>query len=200
MGTKTYDSQTNFILPLSDEAVYLGDRWLSRNLMASTYVWLPLTVDGINITMPDRESWVPNVCKGTWSFAPPETAPEAETQTISNGAVVLNCSGCSSGKSVGYLGGPNDGTLTFTNISSTVTTRTTIQIEFENGGKTQRLANVTVNGVTQELAFLPTANATTPGASTLHCDLVAGANEIVIQGIGDGSYAADVDRLLVPVY
>ncbi|GAA3453439.1 ricin-type beta-trefoil lectin domain protein [Dactylosporangium matsuzakiense] len=49
-GTRTYDSQTSFLLPITGSAgtsyVYLGDRWNSGDLYSSLPVWLPITLTG----------------------------------------------------------------------------------------------------------------------------------------------------------
>jgi hypothetical protein len=36
---------------LADFIRYMGDRWFSSNLMASTYIWLPLTLSGTTATL-----------------------------------------------------------------------------------------------------------------------------------------------------
>lgn len=84
--------------------------------------------------------------------------PEAEssTNTLSNGAKALDCSGCSGTKDIGYIGGGPGGTLTFTNVTSSVATMSTIRVAYINGDKSQRYANVVVNGVGRILAFVPT--------------------------------------------
>ena len=47
-GTRTYDSQTSFLLPVTGSAgtsyVYIGDRWNPSNLNASLPVWLPISL------------------------------------------------------------------------------------------------------------------------------------------------------------
>lgn len=49
-GTRTYDSQTSFLLPVTGSAgtsyVYIGDRWNSGDLNSSLPVWLPITLNG----------------------------------------------------------------------------------------------------------------------------------------------------------
>jgi hypothetical protein len=49
-GTRTYDSQTSFLLPITGAAgtsyVYVGDRWNSGDLYSSLPVWLPITLTG----------------------------------------------------------------------------------------------------------------------------------------------------------
>jgi beta-xylosidase len=47
-GTRTYDSQTSFLLPVTGSAgtsyVYIGDRWNAGDLNSSLPVWLPITL------------------------------------------------------------------------------------------------------------------------------------------------------------
>jgi hypothetical protein len=47
-GTRTYDSQTSFLLPVQGSAgtsyVYIGDRWNAGDLNSSLPVWLPITL------------------------------------------------------------------------------------------------------------------------------------------------------------
>jgi ricin-type beta-trefoil lectin protein/glycosyl hydrolase family 43 len=49
-GTRTYDSQTSFLLPITGSAgtsyVYVGDRWNPGDLYSSLPVWLPITLTG----------------------------------------------------------------------------------------------------------------------------------------------------------
>jgi Cellulose binding domain/Ricin-type beta-trefoil lectin domain/Glycosyl hydrolases family 43 len=60
-GTRTYDSQTSFLLPVTGAAgtsyVYIGDRWNSNNLNASLPVWLPIALSG---TGTAALSWYPS--------------------------------------------------------------------------------------------------------------------------------------------
>ncbi|KAF3760746.1 family 43 glycoside hydrolase [Cryphonectria parasitica EP155] len=201
VGTDTYSSQTNYILPVSsDLTMYLGDRWVSTNLMASTYVWLPLTISGTSVTMADQVNWIPNVASGgDWTEGPSETWPEGEDATLTDGATVVTCSGCSGGEAAGYIGGPDDGTVTFTGVESDATTKTTIRIKYENGDSTQRFANVSCNGVEQNIAFLPTADGNTPGSSVVTCGLTTGSSNTVVITQTDGTYGPDVDRIMVPL-
>ncbi|KAI1371282.1 carbohydrate-binding module family 35 protein [Hypoxylon crocopeplum] len=201
-GSKTYTSQTNFVLPVgSNAAIYLGDRWKSTNLMASTYVWLPLTISGTTVTMPNAESWVPNVSTTSSSASaakPAENAYEGEVARYGGQARNVNCGGCSGGVAAGYVGGPDKGTVTFSGVRSDADARSTVRIRYVNGDSGPRYANVRVNGgAALKIAFLPTAGSVS--ASTLHVDLKAGsANEIVVEGVGD-AWGPDVDRLIVPV-
>ncbi|KAJ5998165.1 hypothetical protein N7499_005456 [Penicillium canescens] len=198
-GTNTFNSQTTFILGVGKNVMYMGDRWLSSNLMASTYIWLPLTLSGTTATLTDEESWIISE-QQPWTPSPAKTIPEAESpsNTLSKGAVILSCSGCSGGKSVGYLGGTSNGTLQFSGISSNDTSKTTVQVRYENGDTKQRYATVTVNGKSYVLAFIPSTNGNTPFSSTLNVELHAGdSNAITIRGYEEG-WGPDVDCLVVP--
>ncbi|KAI0165262.1 carbohydrate-binding module family 35 protein [Hypoxylon sp. FL1284] len=201
-GSKTYTSQTNFVLPVGENAaVYLGDRWHSSNLMTSTYVWLPLTISGSSVRMADAESWVPDLTGSSSSAAtakPAETAYEGEAASYGGAARDVSCNGCSGSTAAGYIGGPDKGTVTFGGVRSDADARTTIRVRYANGDGSPRYANVRVNGgEAQKVAFLPTSGGVS--ASTLHVDLKAGSdNEVVIEGVGDG-WGPDIDRLIVPV-
>ncbi|OJZ81390.1 carbohydrate-binding module family 35 protein [Aspergillus luchuensis CBS 106.47] len=198
-GTDTYDSQTTFVMQVGKSVMYMGDRWVSSNLMASTYIWLPLTLSGTNATLIDSSNWIPST-DGTWSSGGDETDPEAEASTnvLSNGAKVISCSGCSGDESVGWIGGSDNGTLEMRNISSDASATTTIQVRYENGDSTQRYATVTVNGKSQILAFLPSDNGNTPATSVLNAQLESGDDNIITFSAYEEEYGPDIDRLLVP--
>lgn len=73
--TKTYDSQTAFILPVmgskTTSYIYLGDRWKSENLTDSRYIWLPLTIkDGTMSVTPDRP-WMIDAATGEIAASAP---------------------------------------------------------------------------------------------------------------------------------
>lgn len=205
-GSNTYTSQTAYVLPVGDGsgAFYLGDRWVPSNLGASTYVWLPLAIDGETVSMDDYVSWVPNVSgegEGAqqWAAPPAETEYEAETATYGGGARDVTCSGCSGGTAAGYIGGADGGSVTFAGIQSDVDGLTTIRVQYLSGDAAPRYANAVVNGgAPQRLAFVQATGE--PSSSVLHALLKKGGdNTVVIQGLGDGSWGPDVDRLIVPV-
>lgn len=196
IGSNTYDSQTTFILPVGDNFVYMGDRWVSDNLMRSTYVWLPLTISGTTATMKNSVNWILNPTTGAATAGPTENQYEGEAATLSSGARVIDCAGCSGGKAAGYIGGSSKGTVVFSNVQSDATVTTSIRLKNLNGDRSQRVADVTVNGKTQRIAFLPTGGGD-PGSSVLNADLKQGANEIKVVGV-NGGWVADIDRLMVP--
>lgn len=195
-GSKTYTSQTTFVLPVGDNFMYMGDRWIKDNLMRSTYIWLPLTISGRTATMKNSVNWVPNVATGTMNAGPSENSYEGESATLGGGAKKVSCTGCSGKSSAGYVGGTDNGVVTFADVQSSATTRTTVRIKYLNGDKSQRFADVSVNeGAVQRVAFLPSGG-DDPASSSLHADLKSGSNTIKI-GI-QGSWGPDVDRLMVP--
>lgn len=179
--------------------IYMGDRWVSTNLMRSTYIWLPLTISGTTITLADRVNWTPNVAAGTWAVGPSETSYEGESATLSGGAKSISCTGCSGSAAAGYVGGSAGGTVQFSSVSAQATGRTTVRIKHLNGDSSQRWATVTCNGVSQTIAFLPTADGNTPGSSSLFCNLNSASSNTITIASTDSSWVADIDRIFVPV-
>ncbi|KAI5811185.1 galactan 1,3-beta-galactosidase [Peziza echinospora] len=199
-GSHTHDSQVTYVLPVGNDFVmYMGDRWVSKNLMSSTYVWLPMQISGTTASLPWYYNWIPNVSAGTWSAPPSDTSYEGESSSLTNGATTNTCSDCSGSKSAGNIGGSKNGVLTINNVSSNSATRTTVRMRYLNGDSTQRYANVEVNGKSQVVAFVPTANGQVTGVASFSVDLNQGSgNTVRISGY-NGGWAPDVDRLIVPV-
>ncbi|KAF1943383.1 Arabinanase/levansucrase/invertase [Clathrospora elynae] len=194
-GSNTYASQTTFVLPVGDQFMYMGDRWVSSNLMRSTYVWLPLKIDATTASMKNQVNWVIDPSSGTSNPGPSENLYEGEAATLSNGAKSQACAGCSGGKDAGYIGGTSSGAATFSNVQSSATTRTTLRIKHMNGDSSQRYADVSVNGKTQRVAFLPNGGAD-PASSVVHVDLKQGGNEVKISTVG--TWGPDLDRVMTP--
>ncbi|KAH8904519.1 glycoside hydrolase family 43 protein [Coniochaeta sp. PMI_546] len=198
--SNTYNSQTTYVLDYGGgNVMYMGDRWVSKNLQASTYVWLPLSVSGTKVTMKNFVSWVPNLdTASAWATPPEETSYEGEKATYSGGTKDVSCSGCSGGKAAGYVGGDNAGKVSFSGIRSDAGGLTTVRIKYNNGDSKPRYAQVTVNGGSPvKIAFEP--NSGDPASSSLNVELKTGsANTIVIEGVS-GGWAPDIDRLMVPV-
>ncbi|CAE7178317.1 hypothetical protein CFE70_005844 [Pyrenophora teres f. teres 0-1] len=197
-GSNTYASQTTFVLPLgNNNFMYMGDRWVSSNLMRSTYIWLPLTLSGTTASMKNAVNWILDPTTGAASAGPKENAYEGESATLANGAKTISCSGCSGGSAAGYIGGPTVGGVTIANAQSEAAGRTTLRIKYLNGDNGQRYASVVVNGRAQKVAFLPNGGSA-PGSSVVHVDLNTGGNEVKVLGV-DGGWGPDVDRVFVPV-
>jgi hypothetical protein len=199
-GSNTFDSQTTYVLPVSkDLVIYMGDRWEPNILMKSSYIWLPLTFNGLNVTMNTyMDHWSLDVAAGQWAPGAWETFYEGQSANLSAGAKVLSCSGCLKQKAAGYIGGPNNGCATFQNVRAVGNGRRLLRIFAPNGDSTQRFANIIVNGrQSTRVAFLPSADASTPGVSSVMVDMKDGMNEIKIEGV-DGGWGPDLDRLQIP--
>ncbi|GLZ34509.1 hypothetical protein Lesp02_66960 [Lentzea sp. NBRC 105346] len=69
-GSKTYNSQTTFVLPVTGTAgttfMFMGDRWQPSSLGTSPYVWLPLTVSGTSVSMKWYDRWYIDTVTGKW--------------------------------------------------------------------------------------------------------------------------------------
>jgi hypothetical protein len=84
-SSTSYDSQTAFVLPVTDgwdtTYVYVGDRWFSDNLADSRYVWVPLTVNPGARTLAASwyDSWTVDTATGVWQPGP---LPQASTLTV----------------------------------------------------------------------------------------------------------------------
>lgn len=193
-GSNTYASQTTFVLPVGDNFMYMGDRWVSSNLMRSTYIWLPLTISGTTATLKNAVNWILDPSTGASSPGPSESQVEGESGTFSNGAKSQSCGSCSGGKSAGYIGGSSGGAVVLANVQAKGT-RTTLRIKHLNGDNGQRFADVSVNGKSQRVAFLPHGGGE-PGSSVVHVDLREGENEIKVAM--QGGWGPDVDRIMVP--
>ncbi|KAK0673631.1 glycosyl hydrolase family 43 protein [Cercophora samala] len=214
-GSNTYHSQTTYILPYgpynnnnNKSLMYMGDRWVSTNLQASTYIWLPLEITGTKPWLKNRPSgWVPNLDPATgtgstsWAVAPASNTYPAASARLSGSARSVTCNKCASNRAaVGYIGGAENGSLTVSNIRSDAEpgVPTTIQIRYTNGDKNPRYAIVTVNGQQHRLAFQGTAGDVK--ASVLHVQLKKGSNnEIVVAGPGNGGWGPDVEGVVVPL-
>ncbi|KAL2833072.1 glycosyl hydrolase [Aspergillus pseudoustus] len=199
-GTNTYTSQTNYILPLGSGAIYMGDRWVSQNLAASTYIWLPLSIDGTSVSMEWYDSWSVDVAAGSWSPGASAIAElEGESDgVLSGGARVVSCSQCSGDSAAGYIGGDtSDGAVTFeVEVDAAAAGPVTLVVRYVNGDTAQRFAAVEVNGHAQTVAFLSTALlGDTAGSSVVHVKLEAGKNVVKISGAS--GWGPDVDVLVV---
>jgi hypothetical protein len=69
-GTKTFNSQTTFVLPVvgSQAAtfMFMGDRWKPDSLGTSPYIWLPLTVNGTSVSLAWHDHWFIDTVTGRW--------------------------------------------------------------------------------------------------------------------------------------
>jgi beta-xylosidase len=73
--TKTYNSQTAYILPVMGRKtttyVYVGDRWKPSNLTDSRYIWMPLTIGGGAMSLPPDRPWTIDTVTGLTGLGTP---------------------------------------------------------------------------------------------------------------------------------
>jgi hypothetical protein len=123
----------------------------------------------------------------------PSYEAEASTNTLSGGARVLSCSGCSGDSTVGYVG--NGGVLTFNNISANATGAYALTIAYASGE--DRYANMSVNGGANSLLrFASTGSFTTVGKLVVTVNLNAGNNTIAFSN--SSGWGPDFDRITLP--
>ena len=78
-GTRTYNSQTAFILQVKGKKttsyIYLGDRWNPGNLGDSRYIWLPLAVGDHSLYLPSDTAWAIDTKTGLVTPVTPTSKP-----------------------------------------------------------------------------------------------------------------------------
>ncbi|KAG9253918.1 glycosyl hydrolase family 43 protein [Emericellopsis atlantica] len=203
VGTNTYSSQVSFILPLSDDkAIYMGDRWFPDNLGASEYIWLPLQIDGDTVRLDWYDNWSVHMEAGTWQSGLPYTEYEAEAAELSNEARLLDCGECSGSQMVGYIGGDQDGTVSF-DVEAACDGDVTMVLKYRNGDEVTtstfgaRNALVSVGGVEQTVDFPSTRHKGGQTAkSVVQTAVKKGSNIVTVSGAD--SWGPDLDVLLVP--
>jgi hypothetical protein len=119
---------------------------------------------------------------------------ESPANTLGGGATIYNCSGCSGGAKVGYIGG--SGYLVFPNVTAPRAGTYLMTVGYVDGDSS-RTAIVTVNGTPFELPLSGTNdnNWDTSQTVTIPVDLNAGTNSIQI-GNPNG-YVSDIDKIVL---
>src|SRR3989440_8080385 len=118
---------------------------------------------------------------------------EASGNTLAGGAKVANCSACSGGKKVGFVGN-NAGTLQFNGVSAAAAGSATLTIAYASGSA--RNATLSVNGgAGQSIAFTSTGSFNTPGTKTVTVTLNAGNNTLKFSNAS--GWAPDFDKVTV---
>ncbi|KAH8432886.1 uncharacterized protein LDX57_010519 [Aspergillus melleus] len=188
-GSKTFTSQSTFVLEKDGVVIYMGDRWVPGNLASSTYVWMPLTISGTKATLNEADAWT--FTDGGWDTA----EPVATLPAISDDTTLGGSARSVTDERVGYIGGPDNGTLTFKSVSASGSGKHTVQISYRNGDGSQRYCAVVVNDKSYSVAFSSTG--TSLGTSVLHAELADGSeNEIRFEGL-DGKYCPDIQELVI---
>ncbi|BBA97877.1 hypothetical protein RVR_3833 [Actinacidiphila reveromycinica] len=117
---------------------------------------------------------------------------EAAANTLAGGATVADCTGCSGGKKVGYVG--NGGTLTFNGVAGGSGGTTKVTIAYTSAvARTLRIS--ADGGSPVSVSVAPTADWQTTATTTATLHLNAGANTVTLANPGD--WAPDIDRITV---
>jgi alpha-galactosidase len=116
---------------------------------------------------------------------------EAESGTLSNGALIQTNASSSGGKHVGYLGGASNGTVSV-NVTVANAGQYTLSVSYLSGDP--RNLYVTVNTDAPVIIACNSGSWTTVATTTLIVNLQAGTNTIKMNN-NAGDYAPDVDRI-----
>jgi len=120
-----------------------------------------------------------------------QTWVEAESGSLSNGAVVQANGSASGGQHVGYVGGPSNGTVIIP-VNVTNAGQYTLSINYFSGDP--RNLYVTVNTDAAVVIACNSGSWSTLATTTLIVNLQAGANTIKLNN-NAGDYAPNVDRI-----
>ncbi|GIF04823.1 ricin-type beta-trefoil lectin domain protein [Actinoplanes siamensis] len=196
-GTRTYDSQSSFLLPISGTAgtnyVYLGDRWNAGDLYSSLPVWLPITLTAGGVA---ALSWYPSWGVDTSTGA--ITLPSYPRLTGNQSGRCLDITGgapangsttqiwdCNGGAGQSYA--PNTagelrvfGTKCLQARAQGTTAGTAVEVWDCNGGNQQKWmlsADGTIVGVQSRLCLDVNAQATANGTRVQLWTCNGGANQ-----------------------
>ncbi|CAA9964044.1 Alpha-galactosidase [Pyrenophora teres f. maculata] len=145
-----------------------------------------------------------NIVRST-AAKPTYTYVSASTGSLSSGANIQSCSGCTSNNRVGNIGGSSNGRLTLSNIRTSKATQS-ILIDYINGqvdymgGSNERVASISVNGGAAKTVSFPLTgynwdkDITKGYAVELSGFSTTGTNTITISGAGNAN-GPDFDRI-----
>jgi chitodextrinase len=169
------------------------------NTVASVSTTLTLAAGTTNtITIANPSDWAPDIDRivvGATAPPPPTGSYEAEASgnTLSGGAAVASCTGCSGAAKVGYLG--NGGTLVIRGIDGGSGGTRTVTVYYTTAAT--RSVALSANGGTVSTITCPsTGDWNTVASVSTTLTLAAGtANTVTIANPSD--WAPDIDRITV---
>lgn len=206
-GSNTLNSQTTFILPVAGSSgttfVYMGDRWTPSSLGTSPYIWLPLQVNGANVSMSWHTTWSIDTATGLWQDAgstyyhisnknsgllldvsgASKTAGTQVIQWTNNGGANQDWTLVSVGSGYFNIVNKNSGMLLDVTGSSTTAGAKIVQ-ESSSGGTSQQWSLVALSGgyyniVNRNSGLVLDVNgaSTTAGANVIQWTNTGGANQ-----------------------
>ncbi len=175
--------------------------WVSKDTVCSGTT----TVSTSNYTVTNGQITVPmtgcNATSGYRIYVTPGsssgTSYEAESGTLSNGAVLQSASFCSGGYKVGWLGGSSNGTVVISNVNVASAGTHTMTIYYVSSDT--RTVYVTPNSGSWFGVQCPgTGNWNTLSSVTTSVTLNAGNNTIKLDNGSAGNIGApDIDRIVI---
>lgn len=166
-------------------ATQVRDLWSRTNLLGYA--------DSFSAVVPGHGARLLKVV-GRGALPPVRTQSyEAETATLSGSARVDNCSGCSGGKKVGYLGLGADNAVTFENVYAPYAGTYYMQLDSLTLGA--RALLFSVNGGPLTSMNLGGSSFSLPSSTRVPVQLRTGLNRIRIGN--PASYGSDVDRIVI---
>jgi alpha-galactosidase len=119
---------------------------------------------------------------------------EAESATLNGASTIYQCTACSGGSKVGYLGAsPTTNTVTFNQVYAAKSGIYRMQVDAMTQGP--RALTYSVNGAPSATLNLGGGSFNIPQSTTVPVVLKAGANAITFGN--PGNYAADLDRIVI---
>ncbi|MFF2545763.1 RICIN domain-containing protein [Kitasatospora sp. NPDC058063] len=112
-GTRTYNSQTANVIPVTGTAgtsyVFAADRWNTDDLGNSPLVWLPLTLAGATANVGWFNSWSLNTTSGTWTAKASLPATGPRTLASANSSLLMDDSNSSTADGAPVIQWPTSG-------------------------------------------------------------------------------------------
>ncbi|MDR1189876.1 MAG: hypothetical protein LBK95_20885 [Bifidobacteriaceae bacterium] len=146
----------------------------------------------IRFYQPNPGAWAPDLDKLEIEGIPPSRYIEAELGVVGGSARIQDCSTCSGGANVGYIGN-NDGDLTIS-VASLASGPAELTIYYLSAGL--RSLSMDVNGqLTWVVNRLDSGGWETVAAVTRTVQLVEGVNTIRLYQPYEGGWAPNIDRI-----
>ncbi|KAH7186591.1 glycosyl hydrolase [Fusarium oxysporum] len=185
VGTNTYDSQVTFVLPMGSGTFYLGDRWEFPQLPRSTYVWLPLNIDGTNVTMDNATSFVLDQQDG------------ASRTRVTNKMLKQS----KNGENGRNTDGDKQRLANFEFETSMESGATTLVFQYTTeGDKEQSVLVMIDNDFKQQVAFLASPGPDKVALSTVHVmkGFSKGTHSVTVVGSSGQGTDLRIDGLIIP--
>ncbi|SNX84256.1 uncharacterized protein MEPE_02964 [Melanopsichium pennsylvanicum] len=201
----TWNSQNTFEISPNDKLeVYIGDRWYSKDLQQSSYVWYPL----VSRNLVHLPLWKPDSTNSIGYAVPANQtfALSSNTTTVEGNsqATFVDCNVCPSGKIATYVG--NGNTFTLNNVSTpngdAGQVWASVYYSNSNSYPNWRFGSVSVNGGSmQNITYLTGGISNAILQDTpVKLKLNAGTSNTITFGASQSSptsYAADLSHVII---